>query len=264
MKEKRVTNKGLGFIPDPTDERDFLFKSVKKNLFKAKKIVKLPESVDLRDLMSEIRDQGEMSSCTAFAVSVGLMESIEIEHFKSPMVPLSPLFLYYNTREFQGAPNEDNGATLRDTMRMAAKLGVCAEKTWPYSMNRVFSEPPSSAYREAGNRSSKIKTYYRVAGLNEIKQALAARNPVVLGLMLYESFQSEEVAATGIVPMPNTSKESLVGGHAVCAVGYDNAKSMVLIRNSWGSGWGEKGYCWVPYGYFKNPDLACDMWTAVN
>lgn len=87
---------------------------------------------------------------------------------------------------------------------------------------------------------------------------------MVLGLILYDSFNSDKVTETGVVPHPNIMKEDLVGGHAVCAVGYDDEKKSVLVRNSWGDDWGEKGYCWVPYTYIKDPNLSCDMWTAVN
>lgn len=259
-----MINRIMGFIPDPVDERDFQFSRIKKNLLKVRNVVKLPTSIDLSDLMSPVRDQGEIGACTAFAVSVGLMESIELEHFKTPMINLSPLFLYYNTREYQGAVEEDSGATLRDTIKTASKLGVCSENLWPYGQDKLFVEPPSAAYREAGNKSFKINNYYRVSGLKELKQALAAKNPVVLGLLLYESFQSEKVAETGVVPMPNTMKEELLGGHAVCAIGYDDTTSKVLVRNSWGSDWGQKGYFQLPYNYIKNTDLASDMWTAVN
>lgn len=259
-----MAERGKGFIPDPVDERDFRFSRIKNRLLKKKNIVELPKSVDLRPIMSPIRDQGRLSSCTAFAVAVGLMESIEIEHFKSPFTPLSPLFLYYATRASMRSTKQDNGATLRAAVKTAANIGVCTENSWSYSEDNVFTKPNKPAYTEANNKSNRIKTYYRVADLPELRQALAAKNPVVIGLMLYESFESKKVEKTGMVPMPSLYKESLVGGHAMCAVGYDDDTRLVLVRNSWSDKWGISGYCWVPYEYFLDPALSCDFWTAVN
>lgn len=253
-----------GFIPDPQDERDFRFASVKKRLFKARNVKKIPDKMDLRNLMSPIRDQGEIGACVAFSVASGLMESIEIEHFQNPMIIRSPLFLYYNLRASQKTVKEDSGGTLRGGMKMAAKYGVCAERSWPYDETNIFKKPSITAYREADNKSSRLKTYYRLSDLPEIKASLAARNPVVMGLQIYESFETDKVEKTGIVPMPNVKREACLGGHALCAVGYDDERGAILIRNSWGTNWGIDGYCWIPYDYFIDPVLSSDFWTAVN
>jgi C1A family cysteine protease len=71
---------------------------------------------------------------------------------------------------------------------------------------------------------------------------------------------TSQVAQTGIMPMPQQS-EKLMGGHAVLCVGYDDAKKVFIIRNSWGDQWGDKGYFYMPYSYATNTDLATDFWT---
>ena len=83
---------------------------------------------------------------------------------------------------------------------------------------------------------------------------------MAFGFDVYSSFESEEVAATGIVPMP-TDSDTCVGGHAVCAVGYDDSKGVMIVRNSWGLSWGMKGYFTLPYAYISNPNLASDFWA---
>lgn len=94
-----------------------------------------------------------------------------------------------------------------------------------------------------------------------MKQTLATGYPFVFGFSVYESFESHTVAKTGIVPMPNKT-EHLLGGHAVMAVGYDDNKQTFIVRNSWGTTWGNQGYCYMPYDYLSNPTLASDFWTV--
>jgi C1A family cysteine protease len=81
-----------------------------------------------------------------------------------------------------------------------------------------------------------------------------------MGFSVYDSFESDEVAKTGIVPMPMKS-ESLLGGHATMAVGYDDKTQRFLVRNSWGESWGMKGYFTIPYAYLENRSLSDDLWT---
>ena len=61
--------------------------------------------------------------------------------------------------------------------------------------------------------------------------------------------------------MPPSIREAALGGHAVLAVGYNDAGQRFIVRNSWGSKWGKKGYCFMPYAYLTDPDLAADFWT---
>ena len=94
---------------------------------------------------------------------------------------------------------------------------------------------------------------------------------MVLGFTVYTAFESQEVAASGVLPMPGPT-EQVLGGHAVLCVGYDDTKTvknpdgttstgMILIRNSWGPGWGEAGYFWMAYDYIVNANLSSDFWT---
>lgn len=249
---------GMGLIPDRHDDRDFKYAHVAGTLQALAGIKAIPKKVDLRRMMSPIRNQGSIGSCTAFATAVGLMESTQIELQGELSLPLSPLFLYYATRERARQVNQDAGASLRDVIKTAAEVGVCAESEWPYDTTKWAVKPPQSAYD--ANDKLVVSNYYRVANLAEMRQSLASTNPVVFGLMLYDSF--EMVGADGKVPVPNTDKENLLGGHALLAVGYNDRDKVIIVRNSWGEDWGDKGYCYIPYDYMSDRHLCIDMWTC--
>jgi C1A family cysteine protease len=110
-----------------------------------------------------------------------------------------------------------------------------------------------------------VTSYQRVPRMfNQMKGCLAHGYPFVLGFSVYESFESEEVARTGVVPMPDIAKEQMLGGHAVLAVGYDDADQRFLCRNSWGESWGEGGYFTMPYAYLTDRSLASDFWAILS
>ena len=171
----------------------------------------------------------------------------------------SRLFIYYNERAIEGTLNEDSGAMIRDGIKSVVKQGVCKETDWPYVIARFTKKPAKTCYTEAMNHQ--VVSYQRVTQtLNQMKGCLASGYPFVFGFSVYESFETSTVAKTGKVPMPR-SGETMLGGHAVAAVGYNDADQRFIVRNSWGGDWGKKGYCFMPYAYLTDPDLAADFWT---
>lgn len=147
-------------------------------------------------------------------------------------------------------------------MKILQKMGCAPEIDWPYDISKFRQTPPAMSSKDAGQY--KITEYHRVSDLTALKSALAEGYPVVIGIQVYESFESDQVAETGIVPLP-TRGEQFLGGHAVLAVGYrDDAKNkgrgVVICRNSWGESWGDKGYFYLPYNYFVS--CVTDMWTG--
>lgn len=220
----------------------------------------LPKSVDLRKNCSPVVDQGELGSCTANAIASGLGECLQ-KISKKPFTPLSRLDLYWWERFIEGTVDQDSGAEIRDGMKIFNQLGIAPENDYPYDINTFTNEPSPQAIMDG--TIFKISNYSRIQNLNYLKISLAEGLPVVTGILVYESFESDAVAKTGIVPMPNPKNEQLLGGHAVLAVGYDDSKQYVIMRNSWGASWGDKGYFYLPYTYFTDPNgYVTDMWTG--
>jgi C1A family cysteine protease len=239
-----------GWVPDIPDQRDYLLSAIMKVP------TKLPLSVNLRPFCSKIENQGQLGSCTANALA-GSLEFLEMKD-KVPFQDFSRLFIYYNERALEHTINSDSGAMIRDGIKTLAKQGVCAEKSWPYVESKFKAKPLSACYKEALNHQ--IASYHRMLTLDEMRSCLAEGFPFVFGFTVYESFESQQVAKSGVVSMPKP-KERALGGHAVMAVGYDDANQTFIVRNSWGEDWGKKGYFTMPYKYLSDRNLADDFWS---
>lgn len=237
------------WIADRADARDFHYQAPRRFL-------KLPKSVDLRSSCSAVEDQGELGSCTGNA-SVGALEFLEIKKGVS-FVELSRLMAYYNARKLEGTVRRDAGAEIRDVVKGLAKVGTCAEALYPYDVKRFTKAPSAAALKDAAAR--RITSYHRIVGLNDLRACLAEGYPFIFGFTVYESFESERVATSGVLSMPEPN-ERVLGGHAVLAVGYDDGDRTLLVRNSWGENWGIKGYFRMPYAYIENASLSDDFWT---
>lgn len=238
-----------GWHPDLPDYRD-------QKLTIAKPQV-LPTFVDLRPQMPAVYDQGDLGSCTANAIA-GALEYDLMKEGVALFVP-SRLFIYYNERVIEGTPDDDSGAELRDGCKSVGTTGACPETVWPYDIKKFDLKPPPSCYASASKDIA--SNYYRLAQVGlMLKSCLAQGYPFVFGFTVFESFESDQVAATGAVPMPADS-EGVVGGHAVLCVGYIDATRRYIVRNSWGVGWGMSGYFTMPYEYVESAGLASDFWT---
>lgn len=246
-----MANNKYGWRPDLPDHRDYKFSSTLTT-------INLPDKIDLRTNFNiEVYDQGNLGSCTANAIA-SLYRYTLIANKKKDLDP-SRLFIYYNERLMEGTVKEDSGAYIRDGIKSVNKQGVCSEKKWPYIVSKFKNKPTQASYTEAIKHTA--INYARVTQtLNELKLALYNNHPVVFGFSVYESFESDIVARTGIVPMPSKN-DSLLGGHAVLLMGYDNLHNGFIVRNSWGSSWGQNGYFILPYEYVTSNNLADDFWT---
>jgi C1A family cysteine protease len=241
--------KRLGWIPDLPDHRD--------HNFKLNKAVTVTSLVDLRPHCPPVYDQGQLGSCTANAIGAAI-EFCEKKENHPDFMP-SRLFIYYRERAIEGSIFSDSGAQLRDGIKAVNQKGVCKESTWPYDEGKFTQNPSTAAWSEAAKH--KALSYQRIdnTSMVQMKQCLASGFPFVFGFTVYDSFMSDQVAQTGIVPMPSEN-ESVQGGHAVLAVGYDDSKRAFIVRNSWGADWGLKGYFYMPYEYVTDTDLADDFW----
>ncbi len=240
----------FGWLPDLPDHRDLLYASVRKIQRK------LPSSVDLRKQCPEVYDQGSLGSCTANALGAAFQFG-QIKQQIENFIP-SRLFIYYNERVQIHTELSDSGAFIRDGIKSLNRDGVCPESDWPYLIAKFTHKPPVSLYKKA--QKTQVLQYMRLDNTktNQLQSCLAEGFPFVFGFSVYESFWS--MGKNAIIPMPQQG-EGQIGGHAVMAVGYDQAKKQCLIRNSWGQSWGKKGYAWMPFDYISHPDLADDFWT---
>jgi C1A family cysteine protease len=250
IKKSSSKNHSYGWTPDLPDQRDYIYK-------RAFKLFRLtPKKVDLRPLCSPVENQGNLGSCTANAIA-GALEFLEKKN-KVSFVDMSRLFIYYNERVIEHSVDSDSGAMIRDGIKSLKKQGVCSEKSWPYVISKFSVKPSTVCYKEALNHH--ITSYHRITTFNDMRQCIAEGFPFVFGFTVYESFELQTVAKTGIVNMPK-SNEQVLGGHAVLAVGYNDKDKRFIVRNSWGTSWGIKGYFTMPYDYLSDRNLSDDFWT---
>jgi C1A family cysteine protease len=267
-KENHMPKHGMGWLPDHPDQRDLIY-APPRAIFMAQ-----PPSADLRKLCPPIYDQKCLGSCTANAIAAAI-EFEQIKQKKKNAFMPSRLFIYYNERVMEGTVASDSGAQIRDGIKSVAKKGVCPEAEWPYiigtcketgydangepiyDIGTKFREQPAKAcYDDA--LKYQVLEYHRITKtLPQLKSCLAEGFPFTFGFTVYESFYN--IGKDGIMPLPANNEQRL-GGHAVMAVGYDDKKQVVTVRNSWGPDWGDKGYFYMPYSFITSGNCS-DFWT---
>jgi C1A family cysteine protease len=251
----------------------------------------LPEAADLRPQMSPVANQQSFGSCTSFAIIKGFREWLSRKEGRAQ--ELSPRFFWYASRAYADqkggmnryrqlnpdfdpdalAKNQNTGLPTGFAMSALKLWGTVAERAFPYptlaefakigklpqdqqpgALNQLAAvEPPKAMFDEA--KKLKVdQTIYAVGSIRGMRKAFSEGKPVVIAARLFNTFMSKETAKTGMVPVPNLKVDKEVGGHAMCAVGFDNRRKLIIVRNSWGADWGDGGYCYLPYDYFKLKD----------
>jgi hypothetical protein len=210
-----------------------------------------------------VYDQGQCGSCT----SQSICQAVNI--LKTSDFAPSRLYLYTKERLIENCNSafclSDSGADAVDGLTWAATTGICPEVDWPYDTSKVEVAPPAQcdldapAHKIAGIRALDQPPVAPDVLLASLKSTIASGIPVLVGIQVYQSFMSDAVDQSGIVPMPDTSYEACVGGHEILLVGYDSTRQLVEFVNSWGSGWGDNGFGWLPEAYIKDSNLASEL-----
>lgn len=239
-----------GYLPDTPDSRDQLCGALG-----------LPGSppasaMRLAGLVPRVLDQGWTESCVGHAIASGLW--VARRAFGQDAEQPSPRFIYFHARGYHGGELVDTGTFLRTGLRGVQRFGYAPEQHCPTSRATINRSPSWAAYRHAHD-SGGLRGYYRIASegserIDEIKRALAADHPVVLGTGVSQSFKS--YSGTGTVTRPAHS--AIVGRHAMCVVGYEGDRFRVL--NSWGRLWGDGGFVWITDTYLAW-DETRDIWV---
>lgn len=223
--------------PSKPDSRDFVYVQKKSTI---------RPYVDLRKWDSPVEDQSNLGSCVANAIASAYELQVN-RLFPEYFVELSRLFIYYNARLFDNTVKEDVGAYIRDGLKAVKMYGVCTEALWPYDIDKFDDQPPPECYAEATKRM--ITEYNSLNTLRDMLETLSNNVPIVIGISVYESFEGVDKESS-IVPLP-TDSDYYIGGHAVTIVGYNLIENQFLIKNSYGTDWGDNGYAWLPFEYLR-------------
>ena len=237
----------LNYVYHQKDERDF------QHLSKLEHTA-FPPALTLKNSMPPILNQLTIGSCVANGLSLA------ISYINKDII-LSRLYLYFNSRAVAHLSlDDDTGVSIRDSCIAISKYGICSEATWMYDITKFANLPPLVAY----NKQITLNNYIYLAvsqDLNSIKKCINEKYPIVFGFNVYDNFFTPQVANTGIVSLPDLNKNVLQGSHCVVLVGYDDNTNLFECANSWGTGWGNSGYFYLPYNYVTNSNLANDFWT---
>lgn len=230
-------------IPEVPLEEDYVAHIPRKN------------AVDLRDKFTDIKDQGGQGSCVAFAVT-SIFEYI-LKQDQQENSDLSEAFVYYKAREATGSEGEDQGSRYEHAIKSITEWGICSERLMPY-IDTDFTTPPSEeAIVDASTRRVK-KALNVKCTLNDIKSAIEEGYPVAISARVYDSFGQ---GRRGVVTMPTQDEITTAQGedkhsrHALVVCGFDDDNELFIVRNSWGTSFGDKGYCYMPYSYITDETL---------
>ena len=213
----------------------------------------LPNSLDYSKEIKFVRDSGPEGSVVGLALATAL--EFQIAKATGEDRRISARYIYYAARKIEGWLKFDSGAHIRDGIAALRKDGAVEEEVWPYRAGEFGRAPPRSVAKAKRFRIAAAK---KVNNLNDVKRALKANGPIVAGIAVFESMMSTSAAKTGYVHLPK-QKESTLGGHAIVIVGYDDTTRYVKFVNSWGTGWGEHGFGYLPYDYIER--YMDDAWT---
>ncbi len=240
----------LNVKKSPRDRRDYVFKGSYGNLPAGGKPERLylgiPTTLDLRPDLQPIRNQGSQGTC--YAQTVACVKEWQEKKDSGFDEYMSPQFFYNNrTNNHDDNPRNDDGMFGRDVMKLMLAVGICRESKYPYGVIQKRYDIPQSCFEEA--KKHKIKSYAKIKDLEALKESLVKNGPALIAFPTYN---------LGPYFWRNLG-ESRRGGHAVTVVGYNQIG--FIIRNSWGTGWGNQGYTTYPFHEWGSH---WECWTTVD
>lgn len=220
----------------------------------------IPERMDLSAYFGNVKDQGQLGSCTAFPIAA-VYEFAAIQNKNK--VDVSELFVYYNSRVLRGNVHEDTGVSLLDAVNSVKEHGACFSETYPYEIENFKNEPNENSFIEAKHQV--VEKAYRVAiKEKDFKQAIAKGHPVIFGLKLFESFYPKDKSGLITYPTAKEASHKNHGHHAMLLVGYNDDEKLFKVRNSWGKTFGNEGYCFIPYDYVTNASFCTEAFVITE
>lgn len=208
------------------------------------------------NIYAPILDQGSLGSCVANACYTLFYI------LSKGKILLSRIHLYYICRALDGSSsNEDTGTYLRTALKSLFKYNLTNENNWKYDPKKFSQLSPPICF--CNTYSLKNYNYRKVnQNINSLIDCLFSGYPIMIGIKVYSSFESNDSNNTGLIPNPDINKEQFLGGHALLIIGYDNYSRYFKVQNSWGSNWGSNGYCFISYDYILNPNLTIEIYTV--
>ena len=222
--------------------------------------------VDLRKYVTQVYTQGLLGSCAACTVCAAYKlerarQSIEKGYAHYQAEDVSRLFLYYNSREYDNSTGVDDGASLRDTLKAINSKGVCKESFFPYDIKNFAQKPTQASYDDA--EGNIIKKYALLRqDIDQFRACLKAGYPVAFCFRIYKDFSMITRRDKGMMPTPSDNELNTTrpGGHGSLLVGYNDNTQLFTVLNSWGEGFGDHGYFYMPYKFIMNPKSAFNFW----
>jgi C1A family cysteine protease len=202
-----------------------------------------------------ILDQGQLGSCVSSA-SYATFYIMSNGKFQ-----LSRLQLYFCARAYEKLSlTKDTGLNILGALQTVKSYGISSETYWPYIIANFAKLAPSESFTQLYtlNNYSYASVIQDIA---HIKECLVLNLPVIIGVKVYDSFESNNASKTGIIPTPS-SNENLLGGHCIILVGYNDDVGYFQFQNSWGTNWGDKGYGYLPYNYVTDTNLTSDLYVV--
>jgi Papain family cysteine protease len=239
-------------IIDPTNNKLEITIITKKGKKILKKTQKSYASRFIISKLPNILNQGKFGTCVQNALSLTISQKTA-----NKVIIISRLFLYsiYRIRS-NVLLTDDSGTSIREACDAIRKYGVCKENVWPYNIQNFSQLPSIDAFKQS-NKFINFTYTFITQDLISIQNALKINNTaIIFGLMIYPSFMNSK---NGIIPIPDTTNETMIGGHCLTIVGYDNITQRFTCANSWGPTWGSSGYCYIPYAYILDNTLAMDF-----